>query len=128
MTINVVPFSESPVATLYVKRYRFLFQLHSVQQQITLDAIQTAADNLTPAQIGDMTPGATDANGFSLDALRVIRIARQQMEALGDRVDLLSPDMDIFFAAAAALGLYGTTSPEIAAEIARIKSDTLPEQ
>ena len=124
--IHVKPTPPEP-AELYVTRYRFLFRLHSVMQRITLDVIQTAAANLTPTQIADMTPGATDVNGFGLDALRIIRIARQQMEALGDRVDLLSTDIDIFFAAASALGLYGTTSPEITAEIYRIKSNTLPE-
>ena len=111
----------------WVSSYRFLFELHSVPQKIFLDALKQAAENLSPAQIIDMTPGAVDANGFGLDGLRIVRLAYQQMQELKGQVDLLSTDIDIFFAGVASLGLYGEDSPTIAAEIARIKSNTLPE-
>jgi len=122
--MTVKPFSIAPPETTrYITSYRLLFQLHTVPQQIQLDAIKSAADALTPSQIGNMTPGATDANGYPLDALRVIRLAYQQMQALGGRVDLLSQEMTVFFTVAGLLGLYGETSEEIAAEIARIQAD-----
>ena len=113
--------------SLWISSYRFLFQLHTVPQKIFLDALKKAAEDLSPAQIIDMTPGAVDANGFGLDGLRIVRLAYQQMQELNSRVDLLSTDIDIFFAGVASLGLYGEDSPTIAAEIARIKSNTLPE-
>ena len=113
--------------SLWISSYRLLFQLHTVPQKIFLDALKKAAEDLSPAQIIDMTPGAVDANGFGLDGLRIVRLAYQQMQELNSRVDLLSTDIDIFFAGVASLGLYGEDSPTIAAEIARIKSNTLPE-
>ena len=108
----------------WVNSYRFLFELHSVAQQVQLDAFRAAAEALTPAQIGNLDPDATDANGIPLAALRIIRLGYQQMERLGDRINVLAHNTDVFFAAVSALGLYGQTSEEITAEISRIKSDT----
>lgn len=106
-----------------IASYRFLFELHTIPQQIQLDALKSAADALTPAQIGDLDPEAVDLNGYPLAVLRIVRLAYQQMERLGDTVDLLSHNMDVFLAAVASVGLYGQTSEEITAEIARIKAN-----
>ena len=126
MTVRVFPSSEPAPTERHVTSYRLLFQLHTAMQQIQLDAAKSAADALTPSQIADFTTGAVDANRYPLDALRVIRISYQQMTALGGKVDLLSSGMSVFFAAAGLIGIYGATSADIAAEIARIQSDTLP--
>ena len=125
MTVTVYPVTP-PTETRWVKSYRFLFQLHDKEQQVILLAVEKAADAMTPGQSVDMTPGATDASGYPLAVLRVFAIAYQMMDALGGQVDLLSPDMNEFFQAASAIGMYGDTPEAIAAEIARIKSDTLP--
>lgn len=124
MTVTVYP--TPPETERWINSYRFLFELHSVAQQVQLDAFRAAADVLTPAQIGNLDPEAVDANGIPLAALRIIRLAYQQMERLGNKVDVLNQNTDVFFAAVSALGLYGQTSQEITAEILRIKSDTPP--
>ena len=48
------------------------------------------------------------------------------MDKLNGQIDLLSGNMDAFLQAAGAVGIYGDTGEEIAAEITRIKSDTAP--
>lgn len=106
-----------------ISSYRFLFELHSIPQQIQLDALKKAADLLSPTQIGNFDPQATDENGYPISVLRIIRLAYQQMECLGDYVDLFSHNMDVFLAAVASVGLYGQTSQEITNEIARIKAN-----
>lgn len=117
-----------PVAetSRWIGSHRFLFTLHATEQQFLMDAVHTAAMGLTPAQILDFTPNAVDGNGYPLAALRVFRLAYEMMDKLGGNVDLLSANMDAFLQAASAVGLYGDTGEEIAAEIARIKSDTAP--
>jgi hypothetical protein len=110
-----------------VDSYRFLFQLHTVPQQIRLDAIRAAASVLTSEQISNFNPEAVDNNGYPLAVLRVVRLSYQQMERLGGKLDLLSQNMDVFLGAISSVGVYGETSEQITAEIARIKSDTLPD-
>jgi len=110
----------------WIGSHRFLFTLHSFEQQVLMDAVHTAAMGLTPAQILNFEDGAVDGNGYPLAVLRVFRLAYEMMDKLGGQVDLLSANMDAFLQAASAVGLYGDTSEEIAAEIARIKSDTAP--
>lgn len=124
MTVTVIP--TEPETTRWVTAYRFLFQLHTLEQQFIISAVRSAAVALTPAQFLDMTPGAVDANGYPLAVLRVFSLAYDQMERLGGRIDLLSADLANYFLAASAIGLYGDTPQEIAAEIDRIKSDTRP--
>lgn len=111
----------------WVTTYRFLFQLHDLTQQVMIDAVHTAAMALGPSQILDFDPQSTDANGYPLQVLRVFRLAYEQMDKLAGRVDLLSADLNTFFQAAAAVGIYGETGEQITAEIARIKSDTRPD-
>lgn len=117
-----------PVAetSRWIGSHRFLFTLHGFEQQVLMDAVHTAAMGLTPAQILDFTPNAVDGNGYPLAALRVFRLAYEMMDKLGGQIDLLSANMDAFLQAASAVGLYGDTGEEIAAEIARIKLDTAP--
>jgi hypothetical protein len=124
MTVTVYP--APPETERWVSSYRFLFQLHTIEQQFIMSAVRAAALSLTPAQFLNMDPEATDANGYPLTVLKVFSIAYDQMERLGGRLDLLSADLNTYFQAASAIGLYGETSEEIAAEIARIKSDTRP--
>ena len=124
MTVTVYPAAEP--TERWVTTYRFLFQLHSLEQQIMIDAVHTAALALSPSQILNLDPQATDANGYPLQVLRVFRIAYEIMDKLGGRVDLLSADLGTFFQAASAVGIYGETGEQITAEIARIKSDTRP--
>jgi hypothetical protein len=115
-----------PETHRWIGSHRFLFTLHSFEQQVLMDAVHTAAMGLTPAQILNFEDGAVDGNGYPLAVLRVFRLAYEMMDKLGGQVDLLSGNMDAFLQAASAVGLYGDTSEEIAAEIARIKSDTAP--
>jgi hypothetical protein len=117
-----------PVAetSRWIGSHRFLFTLHSLEQQFMIDAVHTAAMGLTPAQILNFEDGAVDGNGYPLAVLRVFRLAYEQMDKLGGQVDLMSANLSTFLQAAAAVGIYGDTSEEIAAEIARIKSDTAP--
>lgn len=112
--------------TRIITSYRLLFELHGMVQQLTLDGLKSAAEKLIQPQIVNFTPGAVDDNGIPLDVLRVVRLAYQQMQELGGHVDLLSHNMQVFFAAASASGLYGATSEEITAEIARVMSNTPP--
>ena len=91
-----------------------------------MDAVHTAAMGLTPAQILNFTANAVDGNGYPLAALRVFRLAYEMMDKLGGNVDLLSGNMDAFLQAAGAVGIYGDTGEEIAAEITRIKADRAP--
>lgn len=117
-----------PVAetSRWIGSHRFLFSLHSFEQQVMMDAVHTAAMSLAPAEILNFTDGAVDANGYPLAALRVFRLAYEMMDKLGGQIDLMSANMDAFLQAASVVGLYGDTSEEIAAEIARIKSNTAP--
>lgn len=122
MSVTVIPVA--PATSLWVGAHRFLFTLHSLEQQVLIDAVHTAAMGLTPAQILDFTENAVDDNGYPLAVLRVFRLAFEQMERLGGNVDLLSVSMDTFLQAASAVDIYGDTSEEITAEIARIKANT----
>lgn len=126
MTVRVFPTTDEPLTSLWVGSHRFLFSLHTPEQQVMMDAIHSAALQLTPSQILDTDPMATDAHGWPLAVLRVFRIAYEQMDKLGGQVDLLSAPMDLFLQAAAAVGIYGN-GEEIPAEIARVKSNTPPE-
>ena len=110
----------------WIGSHRFLFTLHSFEQQVLMDAVHTAAMGITPAQILNFDPGAVDGNGYPLAALRVFRLAYEMMDKLGGNVDLLSGNMDAFLQAAGAVGIYGDTGEEIAAEITRIKADRAP--
>ena len=116
-----------PETTKWVESYRFLFRLHDMEQQILMDAVHSAALGLTPAQIVNPDPDAVDAYGYPLSVLKVFRIAYEQMDRLGGQVDLLSRDIDLFFAAAASVGIYGDTEEEQQAEIGRIKADRVPD-
>ena len=116
-----------PGTTKWVEAYRFLFRLHDMEQQILMDAVHSAALGLTPAQIVNPDPDAVDAYGYPLSVLKVFRIAYEQMDRLGGQVDLLSRDIDLFFAAAASVGIYGDTEEEQQAEIGRIKADRVPD-
>lgn len=120
-----IPIPDVPTER-WVSSFRFLFELHSVSQYIKLDALKAAADRLTDTDIGNFTPGATNDTGIPLDVLRLIRVAYQQMERLNNRINLLSTGAAMFFAAVSSVGLYGSTSEQISAEIARIQSDTVP--
>ena len=124
MTVTVIP--SKPDTERWVSAYRFLFQLHTIEQQFIMSAVRAAALALTPAQFLDMDQQAVDDNGYPLVVLKVFSLAYDQMERLSGRVDLLSADLATYFQAASAIGLYGDTQQEIAAEIARIKSDTRP--
>ena len=124
MTVTVIP-SPAPTSR-WIGSHRFLFTLHSLEQQFMIDAVHTAAMGLTPAQILNFEDGAVDGNGYPLAVLRVFRLAYEMMERLGGQVDLLSANLNSFLQAGSAVGIYGDTGEEIAAEIARIKSDTAP--
>lgn len=116
-----------PETSRWVEAYRFLFRLHDMEQQILMDAVHSAALSLTPAQIVNFEPDAVDSNGYPLHVLRVFRIAYEQMDRLGGRVDLLSNDMGSFLNAAAAVGIYGDTDESQQAEIDRVRADRVPD-
>ena len=123
MSVTVYP--APPETSLWIGSHRFLFTLHTIEQQIMMDAVHSAALQLTPAQILNFEPGAVDVHGWPLEVLRIFRLAYEQMDKLGGQVDLLSAQMDAFLQAASVLGIYGN-GEEIAAEIARVKSNTPP--
>lgn len=107
---------------------RFMFELHTPEQRLAIDAAKAEADAM---HAPDITGLAVDAsalspNGYPVYYLAVIRQAYQQKDALNNRLDLLSDDMQTAFDAFAACGVYGTDPDAIAAEIARIKSNTEP--
>jgi hypothetical protein len=124
--MNVIVIPAAPETHRWIGSHRFLFTLHSLQQQIMIDAVHTAALGLTPAQILNFDQGAVDANGWPLDVLRVFRLAYEQMDKLGGNIDLMSANLSTFLQAAAAIGIYGDTTEEINAEMARIVSNTPP--
>ena len=126
MTVFVTPSMPMVETTRPIESHRLMFELHTDLQQIILEAYRSAADALTPPQILNFTPGAVDANGYSLDALRAIRLAYRKIDASGGRADLLGPEMEAFFAAVKTLGLYGAKSQDADAEANRIKTNTKP--
>ena len=126
MTVTVYPMSPAPETAKWVTAYRFLFQLHSDAQQVAMDAMHTEAMGLSMLEMTSTDDTLLNASGLPVAALRVLRLAYEMMDKLPGRVDLLSDDMDYFFAGAKALGVYGLDGATADAEIARIKSDTAP--
>ncbi|HAH10226.1 MAG TPA: hypothetical protein DCL48_09005 [Alphaproteobacteria bacterium] len=124
MTVTVYP--SPPETSRWIGSHRFLFTLHTLEQQIMMDAVHSAAIQLTPAQILNFDEGAVDPHGWPLEVLRVFRLAYEQMDKLGGQIDLMSSQLATFLQAASVLGIYGSTEQEIAAEIARITSNTPP--
>ena len=124
MTVTV--YEPAEPTQFHITSHRFLFVLHDAVQRVIMDAVFQAAQELLPTQITNFEPGAIDANGYPLDVLRVFRLSKMAMDALGGQVDLLSADMTQFFTAAGAVGVYGNDSSVIASEIARIQSNKAP--
>ena len=127
MSVTVIPYTPPEETTLWIGSHRFLFTLHTLQQQLMMHAVHSAALQLTPAQVFNFEFGGVDANGFPLDTLRAFIIGYEQMDKLGGQIDLMSANLDTFLQAASLVGIYGATPQEIAAEIARVKSNTPPE-
>ena len=126
MTVTVRPMG-LPVATaLWIRQYRFIAELHTVTQQIALDAAHSEALGLSHAELTSTDQTLMSTNGYPVAYLRVIRMAYEHMKALGENVDLLSAGMSAFFDAAKACGVYGLDSTAADAEVARIKSNVLP--
>jgi hypothetical protein len=126
MTVTVTPITFETPTERWVTAYRFLFQLHTIEQQVALDAAHTESLGLSYAELTSTDPTLMSTNGYPVAALRVLRIAYEMMDKLPDKVDLLSADMAGFFAVAKICGAYGLDSTAADAEIARIQSDTLP--
>jgi hypothetical protein len=126
MTVTVYPMSIPPVTEIWVRQYRFLAELHTVTQQIALDAAHSEALGLSHSELTSTDQTLMSTNGYPVAALRVIRMSYEHMKALGEKVDLLSSGMTAFFDAAKACGVYGLDSTAADAEIARIKSNVLP--
>ena len=107
---------------------RFMFELHTPEQRLAADAAKAESDALNASDIIGLAvdPSALSPNGYPVYYLAVIRQAYQQKEALRNRVDLLSDDMQTAFDAFTACGVYGADPAAIASEIARIKSNTEP--
>ncbi len=107
---------------------RFMFELHTLEQRLAADAAKAEADALSASDIIGLAvdPTPLSPNGYPVYYLAVIRQAYQQKEALRNRVDLLSDDMQTAFDAFTACGVYGADPAAIASEIARIKSNTEP--
>lgn len=122
-------FVSRPAPTsLWIDFNRFMFELHTAEQRLVIDAAKAEADALSAPDITGLAVDATplSANGYPVYYLAVIRQAYQQKDALNNRVDLLSDDMQAALDAFTACGVYGTDPDAIAAEIARIKSNTEP--
>ena len=112
----------------WVNFNRFMFELHTLEQRLAADAAKAEADALSASDIIGLAvdPTVLSPNGYPVYYLAVLRQAYQQKEALNNRVDLLSDDMQTAFDAFTACGVYGADPAAIASEIARIKSNTEP--
>ena len=126
MTVKLGTATVAAETKRWVDQYRFLAELHTPEQQITLNIVHKEALGLSFAEETSTDPTLMSANNFPVAALRVITIAYEHMKALNGRVDLLSPGMTAFFQAAAACGVYGTDAAVANAEIARIVSNEKP--
>jgi len=126
MTVRVIPFDTTPETKRWVKQYRFIAELHTFEQQVALDAAHSEALGMSHAELTSTDPTLMSTNGYPVAALRIIRMAYEHMKALGDKVDLLSPGMTGFFAAAKVCLIYGSDSAAADAEIARIVSNARP--
>lgn len=126
MTVKVTPITLPPETNRWVSQYRFLAELHSDQQQLMLNVVHKEGLGLSFAEETSTDPTLMSTNGFLVAALRPIVIAYEHMKALNGQVDLLSPGMAMFFAAAKACGVYGLDSAAADAEIARIVSNAEP--
>ena len=117
-----------PETERWVDFNRFMFELHTLEQRLAADAAKAEADALSASDIIGLPvdPTSLSPNGYPVYYLVVIRQAYQQKEALRNRVDLLSDDMQTAFDAFTACGVYGADPAAIASEIARIKSNTEP--
>lgn len=126
MTVTVRPSAQAPETARWVSQYRFLAELHSDQQQVMLNVVHKEGLNLSFAEETSTDPTLMSTNGLPVAALRPIVIAYEHMKALNKRVDLLSPGMTNFFAAAKACGVYGLDPAAADAEIARIVANETP--
>lgn len=126
MTVRVTPLSIPAETKRWIHQYRFIAELHTVQQQIALDAAHSEALGMSHAELISTDPTLMSTNGYPVAYLRVIRMAYEHMKALGDKVDLLSPGMTAFFAAAKGCLVYGSDSAAADAEIARIVANETP--
>lgn len=126
MTVRVIPADATPETKRWVHQYRFIAELHTVTQQVLLDAAHSEALGLSHAELTSTDNTLMSTNGYPVAYLRVIRMAYEHMKALGDSVDLLSPGMTGFFLAAKGCLVYGSDSTAADAEIARIVSDETP--
>lgn len=126
MTVKVGA-SKLPAQTeLWVDEFRFLSQLHTLQQQVVLNAAHEASKRMTDAQAKSADLIARDSNGYPLWALQVIAISFRLMQSLGGRVNLLSGGMGQFFFAAKACGIYGLDEATADSEIARVMRNETP--
>ena len=126
MSVRVFPVTTEPETKRWVDQYRFLAELHTPEQQVTLNVVHKEALGLSFAEETSTDPTLMSTNGFPVAALRIIAISYEHMKALNGRVDLLSPGMTAFFQAAAACGVYGLDAETANAEIARIVSNEKP--
>lgn len=124
--VRVTQIATPPEEKRWVDQYRFLAELHTVKQQIALDAAHSEALGMSYAELTSTDPTLMSTNGYPVAALRIIRMAYEHMKALRGRVDLLSPGMTAFFQAAMACGVYGLDPTAAAAEVARIASNEIP--
>jgi hypothetical protein len=126
MTVRVVPSVPEAPTELWIRQYRFIAELHTVAQQVALDAAHSEALGLSHAELTSTDQTLMSTNGYPVAYLRVIRMAYEHMKALGESLDLLSAGMSAFFDAAKACGVYGLDSAAADAEIARIQSNERP--
>lgn len=129
MTVKIGTARVAAETKRWVRQYRFIAELHTIEQQDRLDAAHTAALNMSDVELLSTDPTAMSQNGtvsYPVQALKVIRKSYEFMSLLGDKVDLLSPNMQYFFAAAKACLVYGADSAAADAEIARIVANETP--
>ncbi len=127
MTVRIIPVSPpEPETHRWVDQYRFLAELHTLEQQVMLNIVHKEALALSFAEETSTDQTLRSTNGFLVAALRGIALAYEHMKALNGRVDLLSSGMTAFFQAAAACGVYGLDEATANAEIARIVSNEKP--
>ena len=126
MTVTVYPILPPVETSRWVDQYRFLAELHTLEQQLMLNIAHKEALGLSFAEETSTDPTLMSENNFPVAALRIIAVSYEHMKALNGRVDLLSPGMTAFFQAAAACGVYGLDAETANAEIARIVSNEKP--
>lgn len=126
MSTRITPVTFPPETERWIPSFRFLFELHTVQQQVLMEVAHREFLGLSGAEMLSQDSTLLSANGFPIPDLIVVGLGYEMMDKLKGDVDLLSGKMAVLFGALSNIGVYGSDPAGIATEIARIKSNVEP--